>query len=188
VSDSQTAPTTTCKVELLGPTEAAALADEIRAIYRTAFSVSHWDTSELGVAAFENDIFPRHLAREGFAMTTARNDSGKLVGFCYGYIGEHGQYWTDYVAARIHPSLEKAWLGGHFEVAELAVEAEERGKGLGRALLTRLLDSRGEDRVALMTLERESPALPLYESLGFTPFGDFENYVVLGQRRGQSNA
>ena len=53
-------------------------------------------------------------------MTTARNAEGKLVGFCYGYIGEHGQYWTDYVAARIHPSLEKSWLGGHFEIAELA--------------------------------------------------------------------
>jgi hypothetical protein len=35
-----------------------------------------------------------------------------------------------------------------------------------------------------MTLERDSPALPLYESLGFSAFGDFENYVVLGQRHG----
>jgi ribosomal protein S18 acetylase RimI-like enzyme len=190
VNDSASTPTTTCKVELLGPTEAAALADEIRAIYRTAFAVSsnRWDKSELGISAFENDIFPRHLAREGFGMTTARNHEGKLVGFCYGYIGEHGQYWTDYVAARIHPSLEKAWLGGHFEIAELAVEADERGKGLGRALLTTLLDSRGEDRVALQTLEKDSAALPLYESLGFTAFGEFENYVVLGQRRGTSAA
>jgi ribosomal protein S18 acetylase RimI-like enzyme len=170
-------------VDLLGPDQAAQLADEIRALYRTAFSASHWDKSERGITAFEHDIFPRHLKREGFAMTASRNDAGELIGFCYGYIGEHGQYWTDYVAARIHPSLEKAWLGGHFEVAELAVHADERGKGLGRALLTTLLASRGEDRVALQTLEKESPALPLYESLGFTAFGEFENYVVLGQRR-----
>jgi ribosomal protein S18 acetylase RimI-like enzyme len=185
VNDSATGPTTACTIELLGPDEAAELAGDILLSYRTAFSTSHWDKSELGIDAFETDIFPRHLKREGFAMTAARNDAGKLVGFCYGYIGEHGQYWTDYVAARIHPSLTKAWLGGHFEVAELAVEAEERGKGLGRALLTRLLDSRGEDRTALMTLEQDSPALPLYESLGFTAFGEFENYVVLGQRRNQ---
>jgi ribosomal protein S18 acetylase RimI-like enzyme len=171
------------KVDLLGPEDAAPLADEIRALYRTAFSASHWDKSELGITAFENDIFPRHLKREGFAMTTSRNDAGELIGFCYGYIGEHGQYWTDYVAARIHPSLEKAWLGGHFEVAELAVDADERGKGLGRALLTTLLNSRGEDRVALQTLDKDSPALPLYESLGFTQFGEFENYVVIGQRK-----
>jgi ribosomal protein S18 acetylase RimI-like enzyme len=188
VSDTAATPTTACTIEQLGPDEAALLASDILASYRTAFAASHWDKSERGIVAFENDIFPRHLKREGFAMTAARNTAGKLVGFCYGYIGEHGQYWTDYVAARIHPSLTKAWLGGHFEVAELAVEAEERGKGLGRALLTTLLDSRGDDGVALMTLERDSPALPLYESLGFTPFGDFENYVVLGQRHGATSA
>ena len=184
MTDTAESPSTACTIELLGADEAGALAGDILTAYRTAFAASHWDKSELGIEAFENDIFPRHLKREGFALTAARNADGKLVGFCYGYIGEHGQYWTDYVAARIHPSLTKAWLGGHFEVAELAVESEERGKGLGRALLTTLLDSRGEDRVALQTLERDSPALALYESLGFTAFGEFENYVVLGQRRG----
>jgi ribosomal protein S18 acetylase RimI-like enzyme len=188
VTESAGTPTTGCTIELLGPTEAAALAGDILLSYRTAFSASHWETNERGIKAFETDIFPRHLKREGFALSAARNEAGKLVGFCYGYIGEHGQYWTDYVAARIHPSLEKAWLGGHFEIAELAVEQDERGKGLGRALLTRLLDSRGEDRVNLMTLQQDSPALPLYESLGFTQFGEFENYVVLGQRRDQPSA
>ena len=170
-------------VELLGPDEASVLGADIRKLYRDAFAASPWDKSELGIQAFETDIFPRHLKREGFALTAARDSSGALVGFCYGYIGEHGQYWTDYVAARIHPSLTKAWLGGHFEVAELAVDESARGKGLGRALLTTLLDSRGEDRVALQTLAQDSPGLPLYESLGFTPFGEFDNFVVLGQRR-----
>lgn len=187
MNDSPSTPTSTCTIELLGAKEAARLAGEILLSYRTAFSTSHWETHERGIKAFEDDIFPRHLKREGFAMTVAHNANGKLVGFCYGYIGEHGQYWTDYVAARIHPSLEKSWLGGHFEIAELAVEESERGNGLGRALLTRLLDSRGEDRVALMTLERDSAAFPLYESLGFTPFGDFENYVVLGHRRDETS-
>jgi ribosomal protein S18 acetylase RimI-like enzyme len=169
-------------VQLLGPDDAAKLGDEIRTLYRNAFSASAWDKSELGITAFENDIFPRHLKREGFAMTAVRNGDGDLIGFCYGYIGEHGQYWTDYVAARIHPALEKAWLGGHFEIAELAVAENERGQGMGRALVTTLLNSRGEDRIALHTLEKDSPAVQLYESIGFSPFGEFENYVVLGQR------
>ena len=170
-------------VEVLGPDEASALGEDIRRIYRDAFTASHWDKSELGIQAFETDIFPRHLKREGFALTAARTADGKLVGFCYGYIGEHGQFWTDYVAARIHPSLTKAWLGGHFELAELAVEESSRGKGLGRTLLTTLLDSRGEDRVALQTLAADSPGLRLYESLGFTQFGEFDNFVVLGKRK-----
>jgi ribosomal protein S18 acetylase RimI-like enzyme len=176
----------TCTVELLGPDDAAALADDIRQIYRNAAATSHWDKSELGIQAFENDIFPRHLKREGFALTAARDENRTLVGFCYGYIGEHGQYWTDYVAARIHPSLEKAWLGGHFEIAELSVAEDHRGKGLGRELLTTLLNSRGEDRVALQTLRKDSAARPLLESLGFSAFGEFENYVVLGHRSSQT--
>ncbi len=183
------APTTDCTIELLGPDEAALLESEILTSYRTAFSASHWDKSELGIVAFENDIFPRHLKREGFAMTAARNGAGKLVGFCYGYIGEHGQYWTDYVAARIHPSLEKAWLGGHFEVAELAVEEEERGKGLGRALLTTLLDSRGEDRVALHdTRAGFAGAAALRVAWVHARSASSRTTSCSGQRRGQHGA
>jgi ribosomal protein S18 acetylase RimI-like enzyme len=170
-------------IELVGSEEATPFTDDILRVYRESFSGEPHNQSELAVRAFETDIFPRHLRREGFSLCTARDAVGALVGFCYGYIGEHGQYWTDYVAARIHPSLEKAWLGGHFEVAQLAVQPDARGKGLGRSLLTTLLDSRGEDRVALQALAQDSPALALYESLGFGPFGEFDNYVVLGLRR-----
>jgi ribosomal protein S18 acetylase RimI-like enzyme len=167
-------------IELLDADAATAIKDDILVMYRAAFSVAPWNQLEIGIKNFEEDIFPRHLRREGFAITIARDDNGTIIGFCYGYIGEHGQYWTDYVAARIHPSLEKSWLGGHFEVAELAVDEENRGKGVGRQLLTALLESRGEDRIALQTMQKSSPALKLYHSLGFTEFGAFDDYVVLG--------
>ncbi len=171
------------QIELLDADQAGELTADILRMYRAAFSVAPWNTLDISIAGFETDIFPRHLRREGFALTAARSTAGDLVGFCYGYIGDHGQYWTDYVAARIHPSLEKAWLGGHFEVAELAVDENWRGKGLGRALLTTLLDSRGEDRIALQTLAKTSDAMSLYESLGFTAFGEFDGFVVLGLRK-----
>jgi ribosomal protein S18 acetylase RimI-like enzyme len=170
-------------IELLDAEGATAVSDDILAMYRAAFSVAPWNQLEIGIQNFEKDIFPRHLRREGFAITIARNPEGGIIGFCYGYIGEHGQYWTDYVAARIHPSLEKSWLGGHFEVAELAVDEHHRGQGVGRALLTALLDSRGADRIALQTMLKTSPALKLYHSLGFSEFGAFEEYVVLGLPR-----
>jgi ribosomal protein S18 acetylase RimI-like enzyme len=171
------------KIELLDADQATELTADILRMYRAAFSVAPWNKLDISIEQFENDIFPRHLRREGFALTAAKSTGGELLGFCYGYIGDHGQYWTDYVAARIHPSLEKAWLGGHFEVAELAVVEEWRGKGIGNGLLTTLLDSRGEDRIALQTLAKTSAARPLYESLGFTPFGEFDDFVVLGLRR-----
>lgn len=171
------------EIELLTAQDATQIQSEIVSMYRAAFSVAPWNTLESDLHDFEIDILPRHLRRTGFAMSIARDSWGDLIGFCYGYIGEHGQYWTDYVAARIHPSLEKAWLGGHFEVAELAVDESERGKGIGRALLMTLLDARPEDRIVLQTLEASSPAIELYESLGFTTFGHFDDYVVLGLRR-----
>jgi ribosomal protein S18 acetylase RimI-like enzyme len=171
------------RIDLLDATQATAIGDELKSMYRSAFSVAPWVKLDISTENFENDIFPRHLRREGFAMTTARTASGVLIGGCYGYIGDHGQYWTDYVAARIHPSLEKAWLGGHFEIAELAVDNDHRGRGVGRQLLTALLDSRGEDRIALQTLAKTSVAKTLYESLGFTEFGAFDDFVVLGLRR-----
>jgi ribosomal protein S18 acetylase RimI-like enzyme len=170
-------------IELLDADQAAALTADILRMYRAAFAVAPWNKLDMSIENFETDIFPRHLRREGFGLAAAKAADGELLGFCYGYIGDHGQYWTDYVAARIHPSLEKAWLGGHFELAELAVIEEWRGKGIGRALLTTLLDSRGEDRIALQTLAKTSDALTLYESLGFTPFGEFDDFVVLGLRK-----
>jgi ribosomal protein S18 acetylase RimI-like enzyme len=170
-------------IDLLDADGATGISDDILRMYRAAFSVAPWGHLEIGINNFETDIFPRHLRREGFALTTARDPSGEIIGFCYGYIGEHGQYWTDYVAARIHPSLEKSWLGGHFEVAELAVDEAHRGKGVGRELLTTLLASRGEDRIALQTMAKASPALRLYESLGFSEFGAFDDFVVLGLRQ-----
>jgi ribosomal protein S18 acetylase RimI-like enzyme len=173
----------TATIELLDASGAALIADDIEHIYHDAFSVGPWGKTAGSIRNFATEVFPRHLSHDGFALAAARDADGRLVGFCYGFIGDHGQYWTDYVAARIHPSLEKEWLGGHFEIAELAVDEASRGNGIGRALLTALLDSRGEDRMALQTLTQESPALALYESMGFTPFGEFEEFVVLGLRR-----
>ena len=178
-----TDPTISVSIELLDAAAAKPVTAEIERIYHDAFSVSPWTKTAGSIRNFATEVFPRHLSHDGFELATARGDDGKLVGFCYGFIGNHGQYWTDYVAARIHPSLEKEWLGGHFEIAELAVDEAFRDQGIGRALLTTLLDSRGDDRRALQTINQASPALALYESMRFAPFGQFEDFVVLGLRR-----
>jgi ribosomal protein S18 acetylase RimI-like enzyme len=178
-----TEPTIPVSIALLDAAEARLITNEIERIYHDAFSVSPWTKTAGSIRNFATEVFPRHLAHDGFELATARDGDGKLVGFCYGFIGNHGQYWTDYVAARIHPSLEKEWLGGHFEITELAVDEASRDRGIGRALLTTLLESRGDDRMALQTIVQASPARSLYESMGFTPFGEFEDFVVLGLRR-----
>lgn len=94
-------------IALLDPQEARLITAEIERIYHDAFSVSPWAKTAGSIRNFATEVFPRHLSHDGFELATARNAEGRLVGFCYGFIGNHGQYWTDYVAARIHPSLEK---------------------------------------------------------------------------------
>ncbi|HEV2893973.1 MAG TPA: GNAT family N-acetyltransferase [Actinomycetota bacterium] len=53
----------------------------------------------------------------------------------------------------------------------IAVRPERRGRGLGRALLERLLAGAGTDRAWLITHDLDTPAQALYRSLGFQQLG-----------------
>jgi mycothiol synthase len=84
---------------------------------------------------------------------------GKLVGFHWTKI--HGQDGED--ASHPHEALGEVYVVG--------VDPDERGTGLGRALTLvglRYLRSRGLFQVMLYVDEANTPAIGLYESLGFT--------------------
>jgi ribosomal protein S18 acetylase RimI-like enzyme len=174
--------THTFEIALLDSRATAQISSEIIRVRQEVYADSPYNRPSSGID-FGTVVLPSHLGRKEFSFASARDETGTLVGYCYGYVGDHGQFWTDYVAERIHPSLEKAWLGDHFEIVELAVVQSARGIGVGRDLLTTLLEAHADDRMALLTLAKTSAALGLYESLGFTPFGEFENFVLLGRRR-----
>ncbi|MDQ1598890.1 MAG: hypothetical protein QOD68_364 [Actinomycetota bacterium] len=111
-------------------------------------------------------VYRAHAARPGFRCTTLLLD-GTMAGFAYGYTGQRGQWWTDAVAARVPAELADEWLGGHFELVEMAVSPEHQGRGFGAALVDRLLLGLPHDRALLTAYDDESPAPRLYRRLGW---------------------
>ena len=73
----------------------------------------------------------------------------------------------------------------HAEIKSMHTAAEARGRGVGRALLSYLLDTARTRGYRLVSLETGTTpgftaARALYESAGFTPTGPFGSYPETG--------
>ncbi|CAN5173949.1 GNAT family N-acetyltransferase [soil metagenome] len=130
-----------------------------------------------------------HTHRTGFRARVALAEPDRLVGFCYGYTVEPGQWWHDQVQRALTEDLARDWLPGALELCELHVAPDRQGNGLGRALLLDLLGGASQPAVVLSTPEGESRAWRLYRSLGFADLarryafpGDGRPFAVLGAR------
>ena len=155
------------QVDLLdGPAACAHLA-ELTDVYRAAFTAPGYDEDEEAITRFRDSQLPTHAGRSGFRLVTVR-DGDALLGFAYGYTGEHGQWWTDQVIAAVPGDLANTWLGGHFEIVELAVVPAAQGRGFGAALVESLLLGLPHERALLTTYVDDRPAPRLYRRLGWT--------------------
>jgi broad specificity phosphatase PhoE/GNAT superfamily N-acetyltransferase len=170
------------QVEVLDGSAALSLLDELTDIYRGAFTAPGYAEDEDAVARFRDDQLPTHAARTGFRLVTVREGPG-LLGFAYGYTGERGQWWTDQVASVVPTDLAETWLGGHFEVVELAVRPSAQGRGFGAALVESLLSGLPHARALLTTYDDDRPAARLYERLGWRLLADgvFEGSDLWGR-------
>jgi broad specificity phosphatase PhoE/GNAT superfamily N-acetyltransferase len=148
-----------------GPATLAA-EEVLTPVHRAAFTAPGYDESEEAVSRFRREQLPAHAARPGFRCTTLLL-AGTVAGFAYGYTGRRGQWWTDTVAARVPAALADEWLGGHFELVEVAVAPEHQGRGFGAALVDHLLLGLPHDRALLTTYDDERPAPRLYRRLGW---------------------
>jgi broad specificity phosphatase PhoE/GNAT superfamily N-acetyltransferase len=148
-----------------GPATLAA-ADVLTSVYRGAFSAPGYDEPEEAVSRFRHEQLPAHTARPGYRCVTLQV-AGALAGFAYGYTGERGQWWTDTVEARVPAALAAEWLGGHFELVEVAVAPEQQGRGFGAALVDGLLLGLPHDRALLTTYDDDRSAPRLYRRLGW---------------------
>ncbi|MFI5707490.1 GNAT family N-acetyltransferase [Kribbella sp. NPDC051620] len=145
-------------------TDASDLAHEIWPIYQEVFgdfdTFDHWRT----------DLYDRHATRDGYRLVTAVDGPG-VVGFGWGYTGQRGQYWSDLVCEALPAAITDEWVGGHFEFVELAVLPAYRGRGVGRALHDKLLESVTSRCLLSTTDSPDDPAVRLYLSAGWWKLG-----------------
>jgi ribosomal protein S18 acetylase RimI-like enzyme len=135
-----------------------------------------------------HDILARHAARDGFTFLEARNDAG-LAGFAYGYRGGPGEWWHDVVHAAMDDEQRARWLRpGHFELVELHVRPEHRGRGLGGRLHDELLSRQTVSGTAVLSTQVDNePALALYAGRGWEvvlpqlDFGSGRLFSILGR-------
>lgn len=124
-----------------------------------------------------------------------RDTSYPLAGVAYCVTGRSTQWWHIQVRAGM---AEARWpisavasvMGDYVELAEIHVDPERQGEGIGEALLMELMRGRREARVLLSTPEvpdEANRAWRLYRRLGFTDVlrhfhfaGDSRPFAVLG--------
>lgn len=145
------------------------------------------------VVVQRRDLIALHMKYRGFVATGGFDgengdaDPALLVGFGYGYRGAPGQWWHDIVASALGRETAARWLRDGFELAELHVQPDQQGRGIGRALLTDVLSRAGAPHAVLSTPDIESPARALYRSYGFSDLrcafrfpGSPEAYAIMG--------
>ncbi|TCC20081.1 N-acetyltransferase [Kribbella speibonae] len=146
-------------IRVLDRDSALAIAHELGEVYAAAF-----DDGDAG--NFATEMLPTHSARDDFKLVAADQD-GRLVGLAYGFTGHRGQWWADRVADAVGPELAAEWIGGHFEVVELAVLPDVQRQGIGTALMRELMRGLHNPRALLTTYADDRPAPRLYRRLGW---------------------
>lgn len=163
-------------IELLDGDQAQRYAEDVFSVYDAVFG------DHPVIADWRSGLYDKHCARDGFRLAVVHEDD-HLVGFAWGYIGQVGQYWSDWVLRELPEGVTRAWVGGHFEFVELAVLEDFRRRGYGRRLHDVLLDGVRTDRAMLSTDNRDSPAVRLYTSHGWSKLGELSPDVqVMGLR------
>lgn len=119
-----------------------------------------------------------------------------LLGVAYGYRGSPDQWWQQQVVLGLQrrgytESAIAALTTDYFELTEVHITPQAQGRGIGEALIRRLLAGRTEAAVLLSTPEvagEDNRAWRLYRRLGFTDIirdhrftGDPRAFAILGR-------
>lgn len=159
--------------------------DDVITVYGEAMGYS------VGLLQTRRGYIAAHVHRPSFHAVATVDDTGRLLGFGYGYRSGPGQWWHDQVRHAVRRDDRRDWLTDCFEVVELHVRPLAQGQGIGARQLTELLVPVAESRTLLSTPEADetaSRAWRLYRRFGFVDVlrhfhfpGDERPFAVLGR-------
>lgn len=134
----------------------------IRAVFAAAFAMSATEAARFTAA------LGRHTTRRDFRFFAATApDTGRLLGFIYGYSGEPGQWFHDLLRATLPPELVARWVADSFELVEFGVLPDAQRQGFGGRLHDALLASVANRTAILTTRRGDTAARRLYLRRGW---------------------
>ncbi|WP_327267211.1 GNAT family N-acetyltransferase (plasmid) [Streptomyces sp. NBC_01232] len=143
--------------------------DDLAPVYEAVFAEPPYNEGPRDVAEFL-ERYQREHKTPGFRLVLAR-DGGELTGFAYGLpLASTTGWWSGFLDTDLPKEFTREDGQRTFVVMELAVLASWRGRGVGRALHTALLDGVTAERVTL-TVRPEAPAATWYEHLDYQLVG-----------------
>lgn len=141
--------------------------------------------SELRTAIVQR--FEKHMQRKNFAACVVRSQTGELAGFSYGFEGAQGEWWHDRVRGNMSSDMAMQWMTDSFEMAEVAVDPDFQGRGVGAVLVSELKRNTKASTVLLTVRIDNLKARKLYDRMGFVVLieslffpGDEHAYAVMG--------
>jgi GNAT superfamily N-acetyltransferase len=149
--------------------EPAALASQVAEVYGSAFSIFRDGPTEQEVRAFAQQTLPAHAEREAFRFIAAFEDD-VLLGFIYGFHGDRGEPWEEWIHARVPAAVYDDWFVNQFDLTEFCVRAAHHGQGVGSQLYDALLTELAEtpyERAVLTTRRIANPARDFYLRRGW---------------------
>lgn len=141
------------------------LPEILRLVHALAAYEKEPDAVEATEADFGRVMFPEDGAPNTYGLVAEAD--GEVIGIAIWYVTF--STWT---------GQNGIWL------EDLFVVPESRGRGAGKALLTRLAQitvERGWRRLEWCVLKWNEPSIGFYESLGATPQSEWETYRLDGE-------
>ncbi|MEU7828603.1 MULTISPECIES: GNAT family N-acetyltransferase [unclassified Nonomuraea] len=119
----------------------------------------------------ENAEDLRHLAEDPTFGVVVACQGSRFVGYAYGHRlpADHG--WWRFIPGSLPSELTSEWDGRTYTLTSLAVLPRQRGRGIGRRMINRLLGTRTEERAILSVQPTAVQAQSIYRHLGWHHVG-----------------